>query len=421
LTVNLPPAPAPEAPPPAGPPIQTAGEQPPQPGLQPVRPLWIEFGSMQGQKPQPPRAVTNPWVKSADNTAPSEPLADMPASSRREKIQVGQAAPNNDPAAATVVKPLSAFPTEKSPASPVAADKPPLSEPVAKSPATSPAAKSKAASTAAAPKKAKSAPKAESSAKSSPASAEKKPATDSGSFPTQPPPSVAKSPAMQAVSLSKSEPAAPAPAAVQPQPFAGYHAAPAEHADVPRFSGMTPALAALRSLAQAKNRRIEERRAAGAARLPAPHMSATIPQAGQMPPAAPEDFGKLPEGSPFEAIQESGTVKLRVNRSTLLRTKVNIERTAMVDESVIEVVQYGARDVSIIGRKIGQTHVTFWFDDPAKPPVTYLVEVKPDTALTYQPQPKANTLATAAQASVQQQPPTPSVVPASSRRPAAAR
>ena len=62
----------------------------------------------------------------------------------------------------------------------------------------------------------------------------------------------------------------------------------------------------------------------------------------------------------------------------LLRTKVDVYRTAIVDEAVCDIVQFTPREVSIIGRSMGQTHVTFWFDDPAMAPITYLVEVKPD-------------------------------------------
>jgi pilus assembly protein CpaC len=92
-----------------------------------------------------------------------------------------------------------------------------------------------------------------------------------------------------------------------------------------------------------------------------------------------EEFGKLPEGSPFEAIPQSGTVKLRVRRSVLLRTKVDIYRTAIVDQSVCDIVQFTPREVSVIGRSVGQTHVTFWFDDQNMAPLTYLVEVKADS------------------------------------------
>jgi pilus assembly protein CpaC len=103
-------------------------------------------------------------------------------------------------------------------------------------------------------------------------------------------------------------------------------------------------------------------------------------QPAARPLAAESDaeFGRLPEGSPFEAIQEAGKIKLRVRRSMLLRTKVDIYRTAIVDEAVCDIVQFTPREVSIIGRAVGQTHVTFWFDDPAMAPLTYLVEVKPD-------------------------------------------
>ena len=93
-----------------------------------------------------------------------------------------------------------------------------------------------------------------------------------------------------------------------------------------------------------------------------------------LPAEADAEFGQLPEGSPFEAIGEAGTVKLRVRRSMLLRTKVDIYRTAVVDDAICDIVQFTPREISIIGRSQGQTHVTFWFDDPAMPPVTYLVE-----------------------------------------------
>ena len=89
----------------------------------------------------------------------------------------------------------------------------------------------------------------------------------------------------------------------------------------------------------------------------------------------------MPAGSPFEVIGESGILTVRVRRSMLLRTKVDVYRTAIVDESVCDIVQFTPREVSIIGRSQGQTHVTFWFDDPAMPPLTYLVKVEPDAEL----------------------------------------
>jgi pilus assembly protein CpaC len=102
------------------------------------------------------------------------------------------------------------------------------------------------------------------------------------------------------------------------------------------------------------------------------------PPPAPLRPAIEEELSPLPAGSPFEAIQQSGVVKLRVRRSILLRTKVDVYRTAIVDEAVCDIVQFTPREVSIIGRAVGQTHVTFWLDDPGTPPLTYLVEVQPD-------------------------------------------
>jgi pilus assembly protein CpaC len=64
-----------------------------------------------------------------------------------------------------------------------------------------------------------------------------------------------------------------------------------------------------------------------------------------------------------------------------MRTKVDIYRTAVVDESVCDIVQFTPREISLIGRAQGTTHITFWFDDPATPPLTYLVKVEPDPAI----------------------------------------
>lgn len=77
-------------------------------------------------------------------------------------------------------------------------------------------------------------------------------------------------------------------------------------------------------------------------------------------------------------IDETGLVQVTVRRSRLLRTKTDIYRTAVVDDSVCDVVQFTPREVSIIGKGQGATHVTFWFDDKNMAPVTYLIKVLPD-------------------------------------------
>ncbi|MEX2175683.1 MAG: pilus assembly protein N-terminal domain-containing protein [Pirellulaceae bacterium] len=111
----------------------------------------------------------------------------------------------------------------------------------------------------------------------------------------------------------------------------------------------------------------------------------TLQQPAQLPalepaalPSAESAPGLLPPGSPFETVTESGTLTIRARRSMLLRTKIDIYRTAVVDESICDIVQFTPREISLIGRAQGNTHVTFWFDDPAQPPLTYLVQVEPD-------------------------------------------
>ena len=109
--------------------------------------------------------------------------------------------------------------------------------------------------------------------------------------------------------------------------------------------------------------------------------SDTQPDQPPPPAAEPLPAGRaLPEGSPFEAIGESGTLQVQVRRSLLLRTQTDVYRTAVVDDAVCEIVQFTPRELSIIGRSTGSTHVTFWFDDPNMQPVTYVVQVEPDAA-----------------------------------------
>ncbi|WP_425616935.1 pilus assembly protein N-terminal domain-containing protein [Anatilimnocola sp. NA78] len=93
-----------------------------------------------------------------------------------------------------------------------------------------------------------------------------------------------------------------------------------------------------------------------------------------------EGDAMLRANSPFEVIDQTGAVQVMVRRSKLLRTKVDIYRTAVVDDSICDVVQFTPREISLIGKSQGSTHVTFWFDDPNMQPVTYLIQVVPDVA-----------------------------------------
>lgn len=95
-------------------------------------------------------------------------------------------------------------------------------------------------------------------------------------------------------------------------------------------------------------------------------------------PRRPDDGGAEAEPPNFEVIDHTRDLDVTLRRSKLLRTKVDIYRTAVADERVCDVVQYTPREVSIIGNALGATHVTFWFEDESRRPVTYLVKVVPD-------------------------------------------
>ncbi|QDU26056.1 outer membrane porin HofQ [Anatilimnocola aggregata] len=110
---------------------------------------------------------------------------------------------------------------------------------------------------------------------------------------------------------------------------------------------------------------------------PAPRPLNLAPMAD---PVAPQEDAMRRANSPFEVIDETGAVQVMVRRSKLLRTKVDIYRTAVVDDSICDIVQFTPREVSLIGKSQGSTHITFWFDDPAMQPVTYLIKVVPDVA-----------------------------------------
>jgi pilus assembly protein CpaC len=93
---------------------------------------------------------------------------------------------------------------------------------------------------------------------------------------------------------------------------------------------------------------------------------------------APEQPKSEAAATPFEIIEESGELTVIVRRSKLLRTQVDVYRTAVVDSSICDVVQFTPREISILGKSQGATHVTFWFQDDRYRPVTYLVRVIPD-------------------------------------------
>lgn len=67
------------------------------------------------------------------------------------------------------------------------------------------------------------------------------------------------------------------------------------------------------------------------------------------------------------------TMEVVHRRSQLLIARGNIVRTAIADDSVIDVVQFSPREISIIGIGLGSTTLTIWFDNNPNP-LIYLVK-----------------------------------------------
>lgn len=84
---------------------------------------------------------------------------------------------------------------------------------------------------------------------------------------------------------------------------------------------------------------------------------------------------------PFTIYRESEELKVISNRSIVLRTRYNLYRTAVVDPSICDIIQFNPREISIIGRAVGSTHVTFWFEDGTFKPVTFTVNTMPDPSV----------------------------------------
>ena len=81
----------------------------------------------------------------------------------------------------------------------------------------------------------------------------------------------------------------------------------------------------------------------------------------------------------FEVIQsQSEPITIHVGRSLLLRTRNDIFRTAVVDPTVCDIMQFTPSEVSIIGRSVGVTNTTFWFRENGGEPMNFEVRVIPD-------------------------------------------
>ena len=95
---------------------------------------------------------------------------------------------------------------------------------------------------------------------------------------------------------------------------------------------------------------------------------------------SPASASQVSDASPFETVSEAGRLQLTAGRPLLLRTKSDVYRTMVVDQTVCDVARITTRDVSLVGRAAGQTHVTFFFEDAQRTQLTYLIDVHPEPA-----------------------------------------
>eukprot|EP00913_Durusdinium_trenchii_P005690 g5308.t1 len=96
-----------------------------------------------------------------------------------------------------------------------------------------------------------------------------------------------------------------------------------------------------------------------------------------------EPIGGCPTG-----LAESGTgqvsadeveLKVKLRRAKIIRTKVDIERVAVADPSLVEFVPFGPREVQFIGKSVGSTSVTIWHGEVGQQQsLSMLVTVEPD-------------------------------------------
>ena len=76
-----------------------------------------------------------------------------------------------------------------------------------------------------------------------------------------------------------------------------------------------------------------------------------------------------------------GKLEVPLRRSRLIRTKQDVFRIAVAAPDIIEIVQFGPREISVIGVGLGSTTLTFWFGDKQQGQVhSYLVTVLRDRA-----------------------------------------
>lgn len=84
-----------------------------------------------------------------------------------------------------------------------------------------------------------------------------------------------------------------------------------------------------------------------------------------------------------DVTEHEAELEVVMRRSKLIRTKQDVFRIAVADESILEVVQFSPREIEIIGNETGTTTLTLWFGNQRESGevLSYLVTVTRDTAV----------------------------------------
>jgi pilus assembly protein CpaC len=97
---------------------------------------------------------------------------------------------------------------------------------------------------------------------------------------------------------------------------------------------------------------------------------------------SPESRAKI-DALVSDVAEHEAELEVVKRRSKLIRTKQDVFRIAVADQSVVEVVQFSPREIAIIGTETGTTTLTLWFGNQqvGGDVLSYLVTVTHDTAI----------------------------------------
>jgi len=94
--------------------------------------------------------------------------------------------------------------------------------------------------------------------------------------------------------------------------------------------------------------------------------------------ATPETRAKL-DSLIADIYDVEATLNIYLRRSRLITTREPISRVSIADPGIIEFVQYGPREIEVIGLETGETALTIWFgEQQQREMIRYLVRVSPD-------------------------------------------